>query len=54
MTKIVKLKKGFDLKLVGKAPLEFLQVVAATTFAINPRIFREFSAQKYLLMREIL
>jgi len=33
MSKIVKLKKGFDLKLVGKAPLELIQVAAATTFA---------------------
>ena len=39
MSKIVKLKKGFDLKLVGKAPSEFLQVAEATTFAIKPSDF---------------
>jgi len=49
MTKIVKLKKGFDLKLVGKAPLEFLQVVAATTFAIKPSDFPGIQRPKVLV-----
>ena len=49
MTKIVKLKKGFDLKLVGKAPLEFLQVAAATTFAIKPSDFPGIQRPKVLV-----
>ncbi len=49
MSKIVKLKKGFDLKLVGKAPLEFLQVAAATTFAIKPSDFPGIQRPKVLV-----
>lgn len=49
MSKIVKLKKGFDLKLVGKAPSEFLQVAAATTFAIKPSDFPGIQRSKVLV-----
>jgi Na+-transporting NADH:ubiquinone oxidoreductase subunit A len=49
MSKIVKLKKGFDLKLVGKAPLEFIQVVAATTLAIKPTDFPGIQRPKVLV-----
>jgi Na+-transporting NADH:ubiquinone oxidoreductase subunit A len=49
MSKIVKLKKGFDLKLVGKAPLEFIQVAAATTFAIKPSDFPGIQRPKVLV-----
>ena len=49
MSKIVKLKKGFDLKLVGKAPLEFIQVAAATTFAIKPTDFPGIQRPKVLV-----
>ncbi|MDA0315246.1 MAG: Na(+)-translocating NADH-quinone reductase subunit A [Bacteroidetes bacterium] len=49
MSKIVKLKKGFDLKLVGTAPLEFIQVAAATTFAIKPTDFPGIQRPKVLV-----
>ena len=49
MSKIVKLKKGFDLKLVGKAPLELIQVAAATTFAIKPTDFPGIQRPKVLV-----
>ena len=49
MSKIVKLKKGFDLNLVGKAPLEFIQVAAATTFAIKPTDFPGIQRPKVLV-----
>ena len=49
MSKIVKLKKGFDLKLVGKAPSEFLQVAEATTFAIKPSDFPGIQRPKVLV-----
>ena len=49
MSKIVKLKKGFDLKLVGKAPSAFLQVAAASTFAIKPSDFPGIQRPKVLV-----
>ena len=45
----MKLKKGFDLNLVGKAPLEFIQVAAATTFAIKPTDFPGIQRPKVLV-----
>jgi Na+-transporting NADH:ubiquinone oxidoreductase subunit A len=49
MSKIVKLTKGFDLKLVGKAPLELVNVAAATTFAIKPTDFPGIQRPKVLV-----
>jgi len=49
MSKIVKLKKGFDLKLVGKAPMELIQVTAASTFAIKPTDFPGIQRPKVLV-----
>ena len=49
MSKIVKLTKGFDLKLVGKAPLELVDVAAATTFAIKPTDFPGIQRPKVLV-----
>ena len=49
MSKIVKLKKGFDLKLVGKATSAFLQVAAASTFAIKPSDFPGIQRPKVLV-----
>lgn len=49
MSKIVKLKKGFDLKLVGKAPMELIQVTAANTFAIKPTDFPGIQRPKVLV-----
>src|SRR5690554_2534149 len=39
MSKIVKLKKGFDIKLVGKAEKKLMDFRAAQTFAIKPTDF---------------
>ena len=39
MSKILKLKKGFDIKLVGKAKLELVNFAPAQTFAIKPTDF---------------
>lgn len=49
MSKIVKLKKGFDLKLVGKAPLEAANFAPATTFAIKPTDFLGMQRPKVLV-----
>lgn len=49
MSKIVKLKKGFDLKLAGKAPLELLQVASASTFALKPSDFPGIQRPKVLV-----
>jgi len=49
MSKIVKLKKGFDLKLVGKAPLEFSNFASPTTFAIKPTDFPGMQRPKVLV-----
>jgi Na+-transporting NADH:ubiquinone oxidoreductase subunit A len=49
MSKIVKLKKGFDLKLVGKAPLELANVAGAQTFAIKPTDFPGIQRPKVLV-----
>lgn len=49
MSKIVKLKKGFDLKLVGNAPLEMANFAAAQTFAIKPTDFPGIQRPKVLV-----
>ena len=49
MSKIVKLKKGFDLKLVGKAPLELANLTGAQTFAIKPTDFPGIQRPKVLV-----
>jgi Na+-transporting NADH:ubiquinone oxidoreductase subunit A len=49
MSKIVKLKKGFDLKLVGNAPLEIANLAAAQTFAIKPTDFPGIQRPKVLV-----
>jgi Na+-transporting NADH:ubiquinone oxidoreductase subunit A len=49
MSKIVKLRKGFDLKLVGKAPLEIANVAGAQTFAIKPTDFPGIQRPKVLV-----
>lgn len=49
MSKIVKLTKGFDLKLVGKAPLELVDVAKVTTFAIKPSDFPGIQRPKVLV-----
>ena len=49
MSKIVKLKKGFDLKLAGKAPLEIANLASAQTFAIKPTDFPGIQRPKVLV-----
>lgn len=49
MSKIVKLKKGFDLKLVGKAPLEVANFAPSATFAIKPTDFLGMQRPKVLV-----
>src|SRR5690606_8009702 len=39
MSKIVKLKKGFEIKLVGKAEKELIDFQPAKTFAVKPTDF---------------
>ena len=39
MSKLVKLKKGFDIKLVGKAEKKLVEFQPAKTFAIKPTDF---------------
>ena len=49
MSKIVKLKKGFDMKLVGKAPLEIANLAGSQTFAIKPTDFPGIQRPKVLV-----
>lgn len=49
MSKIVKLKKGFDMKLVGKAPLEMANLAASQTFAVKPTDFPGIQRPKVLV-----
>jgi Na+-transporting NADH:ubiquinone oxidoreductase subunit A len=49
MSKIVKLKKGFDMKLVGKAPLEITNLAASQTFAVKPTDFHGLQRPKVLV-----
>jgi Na+-transporting NADH:ubiquinone oxidoreductase subunit A len=49
MSKIVKLKKGFDINLVGKAKQELSDFAAAQTYAIKPTDFIGFQRPKILV-----
>jgi Na+-transporting NADH:ubiquinone oxidoreductase subunit A len=49
MSKILKLKKGFDIKLVGKAKLELADFNPALTFAIKPTDFLGLKRPKVLV-----
>jgi Na+-transporting NADH:ubiquinone oxidoreductase subunit A len=49
MSKILKLKKGFDIKLVGKAKLELVDFAPAQTFAIKPTDFVGLQRSKVLV-----
>lgn len=49
MSKIVKLKKGFDIKLVGKANQELADFAPAQTFAIKPTDFVGLQRPKVLV-----
>ncbi len=49
MSKIVKLKKGFDINLVGKAKQELSDFASAQTFAIKPTDFIGFQRPKVLV-----
>lgn len=49
MSKIVKLRKGFDIKLVGKASTEIANFALAQTFAIKPTDFIGLQRPKVLV-----
>lgn len=49
MSKILKLKKGFDIKLVGKAKPELANFASALTFAIKPTDFVGLQRPKVLV-----
>src|SRR5690606_18964381 len=49
MSKIVKLKKGFDIKLVGKAEKQFIDFQPAQTFAVKPTDFIGMQRPKVLV-----
>lgn len=49
MSKIVKLKKGFDIRLVGKASQELANFAPAQTFAIKPTDFIGLQRPKVLV-----
>lgn len=49
MSKIVKLRKGFDIKLVGKASTEIADFAQAQTFAIKPTDFIGLQRPKVLV-----
>lgn len=42
MSKVIKLKKGFDISLVGEAALETTKTLSANTYAIKPDDFEMF------------
>jgi Na+-transporting NADH:ubiquinone oxidoreductase subunit A len=48
MSKTIKLKKGFDLNLVGKAELKIGEVEQSETFAIKPTDFIGISRPKII------
>ncbi|HCD89036.1 MAG TPA: NADH:ubiquinone reductase (Na(+)-transporting) subunit A, partial [Algoriphagus sp.] len=48
MSKIVKLKKGFDINLAGKAKQELADFAPAQTFAIKPTDFIGLQRPKVL------
>lgn len=49
MSKIVKLKKGFDIKLVGKAEKQLIDFQQAQTFAVKPTDFIGMERPKLLV-----
>jgi Na+-transporting NADH:ubiquinone oxidoreductase subunit A len=49
MSKLVKLKKGFDINLAGKAALELADFASAQTFAIKPTDFLGIQRPKVLV-----
>lgn len=49
MSKIVKLKKGFDIKLVGKADKQLVDFQQAQTFAVKPTDFIGLQRPKVLV-----
>ncbi len=49
MSKVVKLKKGFDINLAGKAGAEFLELPTPETFAIKPTDFIGIQRPKVLV-----
>lgn len=49
MSKIVKLKKGFDIKLVGKAEKQLIDFQQAQTFAVKPTDFIGMQRPKLLV-----
>jgi len=49
MSKIVKLKKGFDIKLVGKAEKQLVDFQQAQTFAVKPTDFIGMGRPKVLV-----
>ena len=49
MSKTVKLKKGFDIKLVGKAEKQFIDFPSAQTFAVKPTDFIGLQRPKVLV-----
>src|SRR5690606_7315980 len=49
MSKIVKLKKGFDIKLVGKAEKQYIDFQSAQTFAVKPTDFIGMQRPKLLV-----
>src|SRR5690554_1978095 len=49
MSKIVKLKKGFDIKLVGKAEKQLIDFQPAQTFAVKPTDFIGLQRPKLLV-----
>jgi len=49
MSKIVKLKKGFDIKLVGKAEKQLVDFQKAQTFAVKPTDFIGMGRPKVLV-----
>ena len=51
MSKIVKLKKGFDINLVGKAKQELSNFATAQNFEIKPTDFIGFQ-RPYVLVNE--
>ncbi|HLW20582.1 MAG TPA: hypothetical protein VKX33_09670, partial [Cyclobacteriaceae bacterium] len=49
MSKLVKLKKGFDIKLVGKAEKQLVDFQQAQTFAVKPTDFIGMGRPKVLV-----
>ena len=50
MSKTIKIKKGYDLKLVGEASSEVGRTYTASTYALKPSDFKNITPK--LLLRE--